>query len=254
MSKSKQKTRVKKHPSSKDTASSVPSPTQTKPLDPEFTFLIRFASKLSYIAEYIRDRENMTLKMLRERKYTKEELTDDLKDFLDTIQKVKEEAREIKSSFSIRFVKLAKEALVNLGTISSAMDRATFEFSLLNAKKDRDLLYKHWLRAYRLANERRCKLQELSSRIAVEANEYFETKGEDSQKWTKQDREDKAIEGEWSRAMTKNTMRKALGLESYEVFNSFAKTIGIRQAGNRQTWQIRLDTCDARTRQKLEKA
>ena len=99
MSKSKQNKSVEKEPSSKEAPSRAPSPTQTKPLDPEFTFLIRFASKLSCIAEYIRDRENMTLKMLRERKYTKDELTDDLKDFLDTIQKVKEEAREIKSSF-----------------------------------------------------------------------------------------------------------------------------------------------------------
>jgi len=35
-------------------------------------------------------------------------------------------------------------------------------------------------------------------------------------------------------------------------FKVFAKQFGLRQAGNRQTWQIRLDGMDASTRKKFE--
>ena len=61
-------------------------------------------------------------------------------------------------------------------------------------------------------------------------------------------------DGEWSNPMSKNKMMKALGMPSYKKFNAFAKQHGIKMAGNRQTFQIRLDGMDITTRKKLEKA
>lgn len=45
---------------------------------------------------------------------------------------------------------------------------------------------------------------------------------------------------ELSRPMAKVKMMAALRIESYKTFNAFAKRQGIRFAGNRQTWQLRL--------------
>ena len=64
----------------------------------------------------------------------------------------------------------------------------------------------------------------------------------------------KNIEGKWSKPMSKSAMRNALKIDGCRSFDTFAKQQGIRQAGNRQLWQIRLDTMDEATRKKLEKA
>ena len=61
-------------------------------------------------------------------------------------------------------------------------------------------------------------------------------------------------EGEWSKPMGKSKMMGSLGMSSYKKFNAFAKKHGIREAGNRQTFQIRLDGMDKTTRNKLERA
>jgi len=60
--------------------------------------------------------------------------------------------------------------------------------------------------------------------------------------------------GELSKPMTKSAMKNALRIDGYKAFNTFAKKHSIQQAGNRQLWQIRLDTMDEATRKKLEKA
>ncbi|MHC4541135.1 MAG: hypothetical protein ACYS74_15355 [Planctomycetota bacterium] len=59
--------------------------------------------------------------------------------------------------------------------------------------------------------------------------------------------------GEWSTPMSKAEMMARLDIDSYKTFNAFAKKHGIDEAGNRQTFTIRLDGMDARTRSKLEK-
>jgi hypothetical protein len=64
----------------------------------------------------------------------------------------------------------------------------------------------------------------------------------------------KPPEGEWSNPMTKTKMMKTLHIAGYSKFATFAKQYGLRQAGNRQLWQIRLDDIDKNTRQKFEKA
>jgi len=61
-------------------------------------------------------------------------------------------------------------------------------------------------------------------------------------------------EGEWSKPMTKRAMMDILRLDSYKTFNAFARRKGIRQAGNRKTWQLRLDGLDQETREKFKKA
>jgi hypothetical protein len=61
-------------------------------------------------------------------------------------------------------------------------------------------------------------------------------------------------EGEWSKPMGKSKMMSSVGMSSYKKFNAFAKKHGIREAGNRQTFQIRLDGMDITTRNKLERA
>jgi hypothetical protein len=61
-------------------------------------------------------------------------------------------------------------------------------------------------------------------------------------------------EGEWSKPMSKSKMMAALGIDSYKTFNAWTKDKKIKPAGNRQTFTIRLDVLDTKTRQKLEKA
>ena len=63
----------------------------------------------------------------------------------------------------------------------------------------------------------------------------------------------KPLEGEWSNPMTKSTMMSKVNIDGYKKFNTFAKQHGLRKAGNRQLWQIRLDRMDKNTRQKFEK-
>ena len=63
-----------------------------------------------------------------------------------------------------------------------------------------------------------------------------------------------ATERELSNPMSKSTMMTALKMHGYKKFNAFAKKYEIQRAGSRQLWQIRLDTMDKATRQKLEKA
>ena len=60
--------------------------------------------------------------------------------------------------------------------------------------------------------------------------------------------------GELSNPRTKKEFMRALGLPAgaYKTFNAFAERHGIRQAGNRQLWQLRLDGMDAATRAKIE--
>jgi hypothetical protein len=59
--------------------------------------------------------------------------------------------------------------------------------------------------------------------------------------------------GEWSNPMSKRTIMVALKIDGYKKFNTFAKLHGIRGAGNRQLWQIRLDKMDKMTRERIEK-
>jgi hypothetical protein len=65
----------------------------------------------------------------------------------------------------------------------------------------------------------------------------------------------KRVEGEdeWSRVMSKMTMVTALGLPSVEKLNSMveAGTYRLRQAGNRQNWQINLKGIPRERRAKL---
>ena len=61
------------------------------------------------------------------------------------------------------------------------------------------------------------------------------------------------VEGEWSKPASKSKMMKAIGISSYKKFNAFAHMHGIKQAGNRKLWQIRVDLMDKTTRSKLEK-
>jgi hypothetical protein len=60
--------------------------------------------------------------------------------------------------------------------------------------------------------------------------------------------------GEWSKPMSKARMMRALGIDSRASFRAWLKDKEVRPAGNRQTWSIRLDTLDQRSRGKLDKA
>ncbi len=57
--------------------------------------------------------------------------------------------------------------------------------------------------------------------------------------------------GEWSKPMSKTDMRVLLGNLSPRKFETFTKTYPLRNAGNRQQFQIRLDGMDAAMRKKL---
>ena len=60
-------------------------------------------------------------------------------------------------------------------------------------------------------------------------------------------------DGELSKPMSKSKMMAALKVDSYKTFNAWAKDKALKQAGNRQTFTIRLDLLDPNSRQKLEK-
>jgi hypothetical protein len=59
-----------------------------------------------------------------------------------------------------------------------------------------------------------------------------------------------AQEGEWSKPMSKAKMMRVLRLDSYPTFNAFIKRQGVKKI-NRQTFRIRLDTLDEKSRSKL---
>lgn len=61
------------------------------------------------------------------------------------------------------------------------------------------------------------------------------------------------LEGEWSNPMTKSALMKKVGIDGYKKFKTFAEIYGLRQAGNRQLWQIRIDRMDSNTKQKFTK-
>ncbi len=60
-------------------------------------------------------------------------------------------------------------------------------------------------------------------------------------------------EGEWSNPATKRRFMSILGIDSVKTFNAFTSRYGIQQAGNRQTWRMRLDTLDKKIQTKLGK-
>ena len=68
------------------------------------------------------------------------------------------------------------------------------------------------------------------------------------------DTKPETVKGEWSKPMSKSKMMAALKIDSYKTFNAWAKDKAMKQVGNRQTFTIRLDLLDAKTRQKLERA
>jgi len=60
------------------------------------------------------------------------------------------------------------------------------------------------------------------------------------------------LEGEWSNPMTKSALMKKVGIDGYKKFDTFAKRFGLRQAGNRQLWEIRIDKMARNIRKKFE--
>ena len=63
----------------------------------------------------------------------------------------------------------------------------------------------------------------------------------------------RSLEGEWSKPMSKSKMMNALGIDSYETFNAYAKRHGIKEI-NRKTFQICLDKMSNTEKDKLSKA
>jgi hypothetical protein len=58
---------------------------------------------------------------------------------------------------------------------------------------------------------------------------------------------------DWSKPMSKSKMMTALGIDSAKTFNTFAAHAGIRPAGNRQTFQLCMDTLTQPQRDQLAK-
>jgi hypothetical protein len=58
---------------------------------------------------------------------------------------------------------------------------------------------------------------------------------------------------DYSKPMPKIDMMKALKIDGFSKFNSFAKRHGIKKI-NRKLWQLRLNDLSSREREKLEKA
>lgn len=99
------------------------------------------------------------------------------------------------------------------------------------------------------------EFHEIVHTIHVEANVELDklTKPANSGKAGDTKKKLRSLEGEWSNPMTKSAMMSKVKIYGYKKFNTFAKQYGLRQAGNRQLWQIRLDGMDRNTRQKFEK-
>jgi hypothetical protein len=56
-----------------------------------------------------------------------------------------------------------------------------------------------------------------------------------------EDRRGTTPEGDWSKPLSKTDIMACLRIDSLRKFNAFAKRQGIQQAGNRQTWRLRMD-------------
>jgi len=79
----------------------------------------------------------------------------------------------------------------------------------------------------------------------------------ESENLTGSDKEKTAqnIEGEWSKIMSKQEIATALGLSGVYKLNILVKTAKlyeIRQSGNRESWQIRIDKLDDSLQKKLK--
>lgn len=63
------------------------------------------------------------------------------------------------------------------------------------------------------------------------------------------------LEGNWSKPMSKSEMMRKLQIDGYKKFNSYANSIGLKPIeGNRQLFQLRLDTMDKNMRARIEKS
>jgi len=61
-------------------------------------------------------------------------------------------------------------------------------------------------------------------------------------------------EEEWSDPMPLTEMMRKVNISGYKKFRTWGKRFGLREAGNRQLWEIRLDNMDHSTRKKFKKS
>ncbi len=95
---------------------------------------------------------------------------------------------------------------------------------------------------------------DLERRAETKAPREPATGGQDAERAKAADaaQDERAPEGVWSTPMSKTEMATRLGNLSPDKFKTFAEFHGIRQAGNRQLWHIRLDKMDMATRHRIE--
>jgi hypothetical protein len=107
-------------------------------------------------------------------------------------------------------------------------------------------------------------IQKIMNEVATDLEEVFGTGHHDEQPADTMQPSDKAGETkkqeykkisaeDWSNPMTKSAMMSRVGIDGYKKFKTFANQHGLRQAGNRQLWQIRLDKMDKNTKHNFEK-
>lgn len=233
--KAQRKDKVKKEPVPRDTGQPGPTEKKLKP----FYIVTGLGWYLDDILQYLIDRERTTIELLRERKPTKQVILDDLKFTLNNIEAAKKIASKVYEKDPEPFQDLAKEVLIIIEGIAFFLEPAYKTISELKPKKDRDLLYKHFSRACRLANEHRHDLEKWRSRLMVETNLYISMDA-----GTKPKKSLTISDGEWSKPMPKSQILQHLGFDGPRSFETWAKQYpGILRnvGGNRQSWQLRVD-------------
>ena len=103
-----------------------------------------------------------------------------------------------------------------------------------------------------LNQQRESEQAEADSEYCVRSADAIVMADEQAPQKPKQEKET-PLEGEWSLPMSKIAMMTRLKIDSYQTFNAYANQYGIKKAGNRQTFIIRVDKMDKRTRALLEK-
>jgi hypothetical protein len=148
--------------------------TPQKPMPPHIIKVIRFSSKLSFFATNIRNREFLTMDRLREKKFTKKELLEDIDELLYMDDTIRKRGQEIINADNDLFADMVKDSFVAVRMITSPLYSSRFKIYDVDEKKSRELMYKYFHRGYKQANRHCEKLDILSARIAEEAHQYLE--------------------------------------------------------------------------------
>ena len=161
MGKGKTKTKVSKGPKE-----------NLKPLPADYIAAMRFAGNLSFIASHVQDCLPAELEGVMGRKPKKDDFLFALGQTLDAIENADTRAKELKGKHSEEWQQRVKEVLIVLDMMYGPIRMGHWDIYHLDGKKQGNSICKEFVKAYENASQHSLRLNELSSRLAVEAEEF----------------------------------------------------------------------------------